>query len=248
MQEADWLARLDPLRIPRHVAIIMDGNGRWAAARGRSRVEGHRSAVQSVREAVEAAAEVGVKYLTLYAFSSENWQRPAAEVQALMTLLSYVLDSEEERLIRNEVRLGIIGDWQGLPAPLPERLSQAMVRTALGKRLRLTLALNYGGQQELVRAMRALAEAIKQGSLDPARLSESDIKAHLWTWDLPEPELLIRTSGEQRISNFLLWDIAYTEFYFTPILWPDFRRMHFYEAIWAYQQRERRFGQVSASS
>lgn len=248
MQEAEWLARLDPQRIPSHVAIIMDGNGRWAAARGRSRTEGHRAAIQSVREAVEAAAEVGVKCLTLYAFSSENWQRPATEVQALMSLLGYVLDMEEARLIQNEVRLSVIGDWEKLPAPLPERLSRAMARTAFGERLRLTLALNYGGQQELLRAVRRLAEAIQQGKVDPAQLTEADIKAQLWTWDLPEPELLIRTSGEQRISNFLLWDIAYTELYFTPILWPEFRRAHFYEAIWVYQQRERRFGRVSASS
>jgi len=242
------LQALDAQRLPCHVAIIMDGNGRWAKARGLSRVEGHRSAIQSVREVVEAAAEVGVSYLTLYAFSSENWQRPALEVQTLMALLSQVLAAEEKRLIDNGIRLQVIGEPNRLPAPLTQRLHQAVQRTASGNRLTLTLALSYGGRQEIVAAVQAISRAAQEGRLSPENIDETTVKSYLWTQALPEPELLIRTSGEARISNFLLWDIAYTEFYFTPVLWPDFRREHFYEALWAYQQRERRFGRVSASS
>lgn len=240
---------LDPARLPTHVAIIMDGNGRWAKARGLPRIEGHRSAVQAVRDTVEATAELGIPFLTLYAFSTENWQRPESEITALMSLLRLMLDREEERLIQNDIRLHVIGAWEAmLPSPLAERLRQAIARTANGTRLTLTLALSYGGRQEILHAARLIARAAQKGLLDPDTLSEVTFKAYLWTKDLPEPELLIRTSGEQRLSNFLLWDIAYTEFYFTPVLWPDFRRQHLYEALWTYQQRERRFGRVSASS
>jgi len=240
---------LDPARLPTHVAIIMDGNGRWAQARGLPRIEGHRSAVRAVRDTVEATAELGIPFLTLYAFSTENWQRPEDEVSALMQLLHLMLDQEEKRLIENDIRLHVIGAWETmLPRPLVERLRQAIARTASGTRLTLTLALSYGGRQEILHAARLIARATQQGLLNPDTLSETTLKAYLWTKDLPEPELLIRTSGEQRISNFLLWDIAYTELYFTPVLWPDFRRQHLYEALWTYQQRERRFGRVSASS
>ena len=243
------IADLDARRLPVHIAIIMDGNGRWAKARNLPRIEGHRAAVQAVRDTVEAAAELGISFLTLYAFSTENWQRPEEEVSALMNLLHLMLDREEERLISNNIRLHAIGGWETmLPSSLSNRLRKALARTATGHRMTLTLALSYGGRQEILLAARNLARAAHQGQLNPDHIDENLFKAHLWTRDLPEPELLIRTSGEQRISNFLLWDIAYTEFYFTPVLWPDFRRQHLYEAIWAYQQRERRFGRVSASS
>ncbi len=243
------LADIDPARLPAHIAIIMDGNGRWAKSRSLPRIEGHRAAVQAVRDTVEAAAELGIAFLTLYAFSTENWQRPQDEVSALMSLLHLMLDQEEKRLIENGVRLQAIGAWETtLPQPLVHRLHKAMTQTASGDRLNLTLALSYGGRQEILQAVRALARAVQEGRLAPDDIDESHLKVHLWTKDLPEPELLIRTSGEQRVSNFLLWDMAYTEFYFTPVLWPDFRRKHLYEAIWAYQQRERRFGRVSASS
>jgi undecaprenyl diphosphate synthase len=187
--------------------------------------------------------------LTLYAFSTENWQRPQEEISALMSLLQLMLEQEEQRLIANGVRLQAIGAWETmLPPTLVEHLRKVIARTRHGERLTLTLALSYGGRQEILHAARQLAKAAQEGRLHPDSLTEALFKSYLWTKDLPEPELLIRTSGEQRISNFLLWDIAYTEFYFTPVLWPDFRRQHLYEAIWAYQQRERRFGRVSASS
>jgi undecaprenyl diphosphate synthase len=242
-------AQLDPARLPAHIAIIMDGNGRWAKARNLPRIEGHRSAVQAVRETVEAVAELGIPFLTLYAFSTENWQRPQEEISALMSLLRLMLEQEEQRLIANGVRLQAIGAWETmLPPTLVEHLRKVIARTSHGERLTLTLALSYGGRHEILHAARQLAKAAQEGRLHPDSLTETLFKSYLWTKDLPEPELLIRTSGEQRISNFLLWDIAYTEFYFTPVLWPDFRRQHLYEALWAYQQRERRFGRVSASS
>ncbi len=242
-------ADLDARRLPAHIAIIMDGNGRWARSRNLPRIEGHRAAIQAVRDTVEAAAELGISFLTLYAFSTENWQRPEEEVSALMGLLHFMLDQEEERLISNNIRLHAIGAWETmLPPSLANRIHRAVARTAAGHRMTLTLALSYGGRQEILLAARTLARAAREGRLNPDNIDENLFKTHLWTRDLPEPELLIRTSGEQRISNFLLWDIAYTEFYFTPVLWPDFRRQHLYEAIWVYQQRERRFGRVSASS
>jgi undecaprenyl diphosphate synthase len=238
------LAQLDPARIPQHVAIIMDGNGRWAQQRSQSRLEGHRSAIQAVREAVEAAAELNVRYLTLYAFSTENWQRPAEEVQGLMLLLGQVIEREEERLIRDGVRLQVIGQIEDLPKPVRERLFRAKRRTEAGDRLTLTLALSYGGRQDIVQAVRRIAEAVQAGTLRTTDINEALLRSYLWTADLPDPELLIRTSGEIRISNFLLWESAYTEFVFLPIFWPDFRREHFYQAVWEYQQRERRFGRV----
>lgn len=239
-----YLSQLDPKRIPQHVAIIMDGNGRWAQQRGRTRIEGHRSAVQAVREAVEAAAELGVRYLTLYTFSTENWQRPPAEVQALMNLLSQSLEREETQLIEKGIRLQTIGSLEQLPAAVRSRLEHTQSRTQAGDRLTLTLALSYGSRQDLLQAAQHIARAAQAGLLDPNTLDEATFRRFLWTRDLPDPELLIRTSGEQRLSNFLLWECAYTEFVFLPILWPDFRRESFYEALWHYQQRERRFGRV----
>ncbi|MCS6895685.1 MAG: isoprenyl transferase [Bacteroidia bacterium] len=236
--------QVDPSALPQHVAIIMDGNGRWAQRRGHSRIEGHRAAIAAVRAAVESAVELGIPYLTLYAFSTENWQRPVEEVSGLMQLLSHVIDQEEESLIRQDVRLRVIGDWQTLPESVRRRLDGLLRRTAAGSRLTLTLALSYGGRQDILQAVRAIAQQVNQGRLNPQDISDTVFRSFLWTRDLPDPELLIRTSGEQRISNFLLWESAYTEFVFLPILWPDFRREHFYQAIWEYQQRERRFGRV----
>ena len=240
----DILRRLDLARVPAHVAIIMDGNGRWARQQGKSRIEGHRSAVRAVREAVEGSVELGVQFLTLYAFSTENWQRPPEEVRALMQLLEGVLEQEERELIAKGVRLSVIGQLEALPAALQKRLRLAMERTRAGDRLVLTLALSYGGRQDILQAVRRLATDVQQGRLHPDRIDEAIFRSYLWTKDLPDPELLIRTSGELRISNFLLWESAYTEFVFLSVYWPDFRREHFYEAIWHYQQRERRFGRV----
>lgn len=239
-----FLNQLDPKRIPQHVAIIMDGNGRWAQRQGRTRIEGHRSAVQAVREAVEAAAELGVCYLTLYTFSTENWQRPPAEVQALMNLLSQSLEREEAQLIEKGIRLRTIGSLAQLPSSVRSRLERSQHRTQGGTRLTLTLALSYGSRQDILQAAQHIARAAREGLLDPDALDEATFRRFLWTRDLPDPELLIRTSGEQRLSNFLLWECAYTEFVFLPILWPDFRKESFYEAVWHYQQRERRFGRV----
>lgn len=239
-----YLNQLDPKRIPQHVAIIMDGNGRWAQQRGRTRIEGHRSAVQAVREAVETAAELGVHYLTLYTFSTENWQRPAAEVEALMNLLSQSLEREEAQLIKKGIRLQTIGSLEQLPPVVRTRLQRTQSRTQAGTRLTLTLALSYGSRQDILQAVQHIARAAQAGLLDPQTIDEATFRRFLWTRDLPDPELLIRTSGEQRLSNFLLWECAYTEFVFLPVLWPDFRRENFYEALWCYQQRERRFGRV----
>ncbi|RMF52440.1 MAG: isoprenyl transferase [Bacteroidetes bacterium] len=238
------LRRLDPARLPRHVAIIMDGNGRWAQQQGKPRIEGHRAAIHAVREAVEGAAEIGLAYLTLYAFSTENWARPAEEVEGLMLLLRHVLDQEEVQLVQQGVRLEVIGRIEDLPAPLYKRLQEAILRTRSGDRLTLTLALSYGGRQDILQAVRKIAQDVQEGALRPDQIDEGIFRSYLWTRNLPDPELLIRTSGELRLSNFLLWESAYTEFVFLPIFWPEFRRQHLYQAVWEYQQRERRFGRV----
>jgi len=238
------LRRLDPARLPRHVAIIMDGNGRWAQQQGKPRIEGHRAAIRAVREAVEGAAEIGLAYLTLYAFSTENWARPAEEVEGLMLLLRHVLDQEEAQLVQQGVRLEVIGRIEDLPSPLRRRLQEAILHTQSGDRLTLTLALSYGGRQDILQAVRKIAQDVQQGALRPDQIDEALFRSYLWTRNLPDPELLIRTSGELRLSNFLLWESAYTEFVFLPIFWPEFRRQHLYQAVWEYQQRERRFGRV----
>ncbi|MCS6790253.1 MAG: isoprenyl transferase [Bacteroidia bacterium] len=235
---------LDPQRIPVHVAIIMDGNGRWARKRGKTRLEGHRNALQAVRESVETAAELGVRYLTLYAFSTENWGRPQEEVEGLMSMLHNILEQEEKRLIEKGVRLWAIGQTDRLPPKLSQRLEKAIQRTGEGDRLTLTLALSYGARQDIIQAVQRLVRIACEQGIPPATIDEDFFRSFLWTKDLPDPELLIRTSGEQRLSNFLLWECAYTEFVFLPVLWPDFRREHFHEAVWQYQQRERRFGRV----
>jgi undecaprenyl diphosphate synthase len=234
-----------PGKVPSHIAIIMDGNGRWAKQKGMPRVLGHRSGVKSVREVTEAAAEVGVKYLTLYAFSTENWNRPPAEVTALMMLLVETIKGEIRDLNKNGVRLAAIGDISALPKASYEAIKQGIEDTKNNTRITLVLALNYSAKWEILRAAKALAERTKQGFLDPADISEAIFEKELTTHGIPDPELLIRTSGETRISNFLLWQIAYTELYFTPVFWPDFGKNELFEAILVYQNRERRFGKTS---
>ncbi|HRE95585.1 MAG TPA: isoprenyl transferase, partial [Flavobacteriales bacterium] len=230
--------QIDPKRIPLHVAIIMDGNGRWAKQKGESRIMGHISGVESVRESLTAATELGVKHLTLYAFSTENWNRPKEEVDALMNLLVNTIAQEIASLSENGVRLKAIGDIDNLPESCKAALFKAIDQTSNNTTIELILALSYSSRWEIVNATRKIAEMVKKGTLDPASISEDTIHQHLTTKGIPDPELLIRTSGEKRISNFLLWQCAYTEFYFTKTLWPDFKKEHFYEAIAAYQQRE----------
>ena len=223
----------------------MDGNGRWAKQRGGLRVFGHQSAITAVRETVETAAEIGVKYLTLYAFSTENWNRPALEVSALMQLLVHTIRQETATLLKNSVRLQSIGDTSSLPASCQRELAEAVQLTAGGSRMTLVLALSYSGRWDITQAARQLARAVSEGQLTADQITEQTLQGYLSTAGIPDPALLIRTSGEQRISNFLLWQLAYTELYITDLLWPDFRRAHFEDAIRAYQRRERRFGQTS---
>lgn len=234
-----------PDRVPRHIAIIMDGNGRWAKQKGMPRVLGHRSGVKSVREVTEAAAEIGVEYLTLYAFSTENWSRPPAEVTALMGLLVETIRGEIRDLNKNGVRLMAIGDLEALPSASYQALLEGIEKTKNNTRITLVLALNYSAKWEILRAARLLAEQAAQGQLNPRDIDEKVFENALSTRGIPDPELLIRTSGETRISNFLLWQIAYAELYFTPVFWPDFGRKELYEAILSYQRRERRFGKIS---
>jgi len=238
-------SEIDPHNIPVHVAIIMDGNGRWAKQKGGLRIFGHQSAITAVRDAVETAAEMGVRYLTLYAFSTENWSRPAHEVTALMQLLVHTIGKETPTLLKNSIRLQSIGQTDSLPASCQRELAEATERTKNGTRMTLVLALSYSGRWDLTQATRRIAADVAAGRLRPEEVQENTIAGYLATAGMPDPELLIRTSGEQRISNFLLWQLAYTELYITDLLWPDFRRVHFEEAIRAYQRRERRFGKTS---
>ena len=238
-------AELDTQNIPAHVADIMDGNGRWAKQRGGLRVFGHQSAITAVRETVEEAAELGVRYLTLYAFSTENWNRPALEVMALMQLLVHTIRQETATLLKNSIRLESIGDISTLPKNCQRELAEAKDLTKAGTRMTLVLALSYSGRWDLTQAAQRMAADVADGKLKPADVSEATVAGYLVTANMPDPELLIRTSGEQRISNFLLWQLAYTELYITDLLWPDFRKQHFQEAILAYQRRERRFGKTS---
>jgi undecaprenyl diphosphate synthase len=228
--------------LPAHIAIIMDGNGRWAKQRHLPRVEGHRQGVESVRAVVRAAGEIGLKYLTLYAFSVENWNRPKDEVDTLMTYLARYLKNEIGELNRNNVRLEAIGQIYRLPEFVQEQLRKTKAALSRNNGLTLILALSYGGRTELVEAMRSIAEKVKTGAIEAAEINEEVIAQHLYTRNWPDPELMIRTSGELRISNFLLWQISYAELVVTPTLWPDFRKAQFFEALEVYTRRHRRFG------
>ena len=237
-QEERLLSLIDLDRLPRHVAVIMDGNGRWARERRRPRVSGHRAGIQAVREIVETSARLGIEFLTLYAFSRENWKRPRSEVSTLMNLLKEYLRRELDRLMENGIRLNVIGRLEDLPKGARRELSRAVDATRDNDRMTCTIALSYGGRTEIVDACRSIIRSgIAPDDLDPARFAE-----HLYTSGQPDPDLLIRTSGEMRISNFLLWQIAYAEIWVTETLWPDFRRLHLYGALVDYQRRERRYG------
>jgi undecaprenyl diphosphate synthase len=236
---------IDLNNLPRHIAVIMDGNGRWAKKKGAMRIFGHRNAVQAVKDVTEGCGELGIKYLTLYAFSTENWSRPKDEVDGLMELLVNTLKQEIKTLMDNQVRLITVGDTTHLPGDCQKNLDWAMDKTKANNGLTLILALSYSGRWEITQAVKAISQEVKDGKINPNEINEKLIENYLQTAGIPDPELLIRTSGELRVSNFLLWQIAYTELYITPTLWPDFRKENLYEAIWAYQQRERRFGKTS---
>jgi len=230
--------------LPRHVAVIMDGNGRWAKSRHLPRIEGHRRGADSAREIIRTAGELGIKYLTLYAFSAENWNRPKDEVDALMKYLVHYLKTETKDLNKNNVRLEVIGQIHRLPENVQEHLAKSIATLSRNNGLTLVMALSYGSRIEIVEAVRAIAEKAKQGRLDPADINEKIISDHLWTRNVPDPDLLIRTSGEMRVSNFLLWQISYAELVVTPTLWPDFRKPQFFAALEEYARRHRRFGGV----
>ncbi len=238
--------RLRAEAIPRHVAVIMDGNGRWAERRGLDRVQGHRAGIEAVRATVRAAHELGVRFLTLYAFSTENWSRPKGEVDALMGLLEHYLEAEIEELDRNGIRLRAIGRLDRLPELARAKLDDALHRTRDNGEMTVVFALSYGGRTEIADAARKLARDVEQGKLDPEQIDEKTFSAYLYDPELPDPDLLIRTGGEARVSNFLLWQIAYAELHVTEVMWPDFRKGDLVEAVWDYQQRERRYGLTSA--
>ena len=232
-------------KLPKHIAIIMDGNGRWAKKRGMERIMGHRNGVKAVSNTVEQAAESGIEYLTLFAFSSENWSRPKNEINILMQLLVASLHKEFNKLIENNIKLLAIGNLANLPEKVHDELKRIIEKTAKNKGLVLTLALSYGGKEDIVMAWQQIAGKVKNSLISPKKIDQSTINEHLYTSNLPSVDLLIRTSGEQRISNFLLWQIAYAELYFTDVLWPDFSKVDLQNAISNYQQRERRFGKTS---
>jgi undecaprenyl diphosphate synthase len=237
-------AVIDQHRLPRHLAIIMDGNGRWAQQRRKPRLYGHKIGADSVRDIVEVCRELGIPFLTLYAFSSENWRRPAAEVSGLMNILRRYLDGELSRMLKNDIRLCTIGDISRLPENVCQALHRTTSATAANTKLTLNLALSYGSRDELVRVVRELARACREKSLDPEEIDEQSISERLDTREIPDPDLLIRTGGEARLSNFLLWQLSYAEIYFTSVMWPDFRRDVLIQALADYQSRERRFGRT----
>jgi len=234
----------DKTKLPAHVAIIMDGNGRWAKKHLLSRIKGHEKGSEAVRTVVRACREFGIAYLTLYAFSTENWQRPKSEIDALMALLIKFLKSEQQELFENDIRLHVIGQIERLPAEVQQALRETMKLTQKNSGLQLNLALSYGSRAEIVRMVRQIARKTKNGQIDPDRIDAQIVAQHLYTEGIPDPDLLIRTSGEMRISNFLLWQIAYAEIHVTPTYWPDFSRDEFYQILKEFQKRERRFGQV----
>jgi undecaprenyl diphosphate synthase len=237
--------KIDPLKIPNHIAIIMDGNGRWAKRRGASRIFGHKNAIKAVRDVTEGCAELGVGYLTLYAFSTENWNRPKLEVEGLMSLLVSTITSEIPTFMKNNVRLQPIGSILHLPLDAQKKLNEGIDRTSRNDGLTLVLALNYSGRQDICTGIKSIFSDIKNDIISEEDIDESLVSKYLDTKNIPDPELMIRTSGEMRVSNFLLWQMAYTEFYFTGILWPDFRKKNLIDAITDYQGRERRFGKTS---
>ena len=232
--------------LPRHVAVIMDGNGRWARQRGLPRHAGHKEGMKSVRETVEGALEAGVEILTLFAFSTQNWQRPESEISALMALLRVYAEKEKRELVRQGVEVHVLGEISRLDSSAQKAVDTIVGGTAGGQNLRLNLMVSYSGRDEILQACRVLAERASEGVLDPGEIDEDLFADTLFTRDVPDPDLLIRTSGEYRVSNFLLWQLAYTELYITPVLWPDFDREHLYAAVHDYQRRERRFGRVSS--
>ena len=236
---------LDTQNIPQHIAIIMDGNGRWAKKQGAMRIFGHRSAIKAVRTTTECCADLGVKFLTLYTFSTENWNRPKAEVEGLMNLLVKTIVGEVKTLAKNNIRLLTIGNTSDLPAKAQKELKKAMDATAQNTGMCLVLALSYSGRWDITEAVRKIAERVEKQEMKPEEITQELIGAHLSTANIPDPELLIRTSGEMRISNFLLWQLAYSELFITDTLWPDFREAHLIDALLAYQKRERRFGLTS---
>jgi undecaprenyl diphosphate synthase len=239
------LEKIDKTRLPRHIAIIMDGNGRWAKEKGEDRLFGHFHGVESVRDIVEGCAELGVDYLTLYAFSTENWDRPEYEVSGLMELLVSTIHKEVESLNKNNIRLHVIGDMSMLPDYARAELNEALDITRPNTGLNLVMALSYSGRWELLNAVKSIAQEVKQGTLNVEEINQDTLQQFLCTSEIPDPELMIRTSGEYRISNFLLYQLAYAELYFTNVRWPDFRKENLYEAILDYQNRERRFGKTS---
>ncbi|GGG53970.1 isoprenyl transferase [Croceivirga lutea] len=239
------LTQINQNNLPKHIAVIMDGNGRWAKERGKLRVFGHENGVKAVRKTVENCARLNIKYLTLYAFSTENWKRPQIEVQTLMRLLVSSLRKELKTLEKNNIRLNAIGNLDALPSKAAKELKEVIEKTATNKGMVLTLALSYGSRNELVSAVKNLAIKVKNNLISPTDIDDNLINEHLYTHDMPDVDLLIRTSGEHRISNFLLWQIAYAELYFIDVFWPDFSEKHLVEAIISYQKRERRFGKTS---
>lgn len=237
--------QIDKNKVPQHVAVIMDGNGRWAAQRGSDRTFGHEQGVEAVRASIKAAAEVGVKFLTLYAFSTENWNRPKYEVQALMRLLVHVIKAESDDLNRNNVRLKVIGDKDSLPSKVLKETQKIEEKLKDNTGLTVVMALSYSSRWEILNAVKTIATDVKKGKMEPEDISRELFDSYLATAEIPDPELMIRTSGETRLSNFLLWQLAYAELYFTPKLWPDFTKEDFYEIICNFQKRERRFGKTS---
>lgn len=241
----DFLSKINTQNVPKHVAVIMDGNGRWAKKQGKARIFGHKNGVKAVRETIEAAGNAGVKALTLYAFSTENWKRPEAEIKTLMTLLVTSLKKETKSLIKNNIKLQVIGNQNHLPAIVLKGLNKVIEQTKNNTALTLTIALSYGSREEIVNAFKNIAKKVVNNELSVEEINENVINNHLYTFTLPDVDLMIRTSGEKRISNFLLWQIAYAELHFTDVLWPDFTKNDFYNAIIEYQTIERRFGKTS---
>jgi undecaprenyl diphosphate synthase len=237
--------KVDTTRLPEHIAIIMDGNGRWAKAQGKHRIFGHKNGVKAVREVSEGCAEIGIKYLTLYAFSTENWNRPKTEVSALMELLFLTVGREIKTLQKNNIRLNVIGNFHSLPESNRKALMEVMEATKQNTRMVLTLALSYGSREELTEATRQIAMDLKEGKITTDEITQQSISNYLYTKDMPDPELMIRTSGEHRISNFLLWQLAYAELYFTEKFWPEFEKNDLFKAVYEFQNRERRFGMIS---